>query len=82
MTFAQVIKKLRDGHAYRFGHENLKGHFFKVPYPAKQSHTDRDGALSAITFWNEGKRASPTLMLYDFDEDADWWCTRAASPTD
>jgi hypothetical protein len=80
-TFTAVIDKLRDGHGYRFGHDALKGHFYKAPYPEQKHHTDRDGALSAITFWLNNERATPTLMLYDFD-DRVWWCKRAESPTD
>lgn len=82
LTFNQVIEKLRDGHGYAFGHHNLKGCFYKAPYPAEEVHTLRDGAASAITFWHEGQRASPTLMLYDFDDDEPvWWVQRSNTPT-
>lgn len=79
-TFAQVLETLRDGHGYAFGHHNLKGCFYKAPYPAQDEHTERDGALSAITFWRDGQRAMPTLMLYDFDEPI-WWVQRSNTPT-
>jgi len=82
MTFFEIIKQLRGGKGYRFGHPNLDGHFYKAPFPSKAEHTTRDGAHSAITFWNDNKRASPTLMLYDFDEDADWWIKPSDSPED
>lgn len=84
LTFSEVIAKLRDGRGYRFGHENLQGHFYKAPFPSQPDHTKRDGAHSAITFWHENKRASPTLMLYDFDEDDEpcWYCNPYDSPTD
>lgn len=80
LTFNQVIKQLRDGHGYVFGHHSLKGYFYKAPYPAEALHSDRDGAHSAITFWRDGARASPTLMLYDFDDPV-WWCQRSDTPT-
>ncbi len=73
MTFDEVIHKLRDGKAYRFTHPHLKGYFYKAPYPVEEAQTAIDSAASAITFWHEGKRAMPTLMLYDFDEN-DWTC--------
>lgn len=75
MTFAEVIEQLRDGKAYRFGHANLQGFFYKAPYPEQPSQTDFDGACSAITYWVDGELGSPVLMLYDFDDDAEWYCT-------
>lgn len=81
LNFAQVLNHLRDGKGYVFGSENHQGQFYKAPYPAEASHSDRDEAHSAITFWHEGKRAMPTLMLYDFDEDCeDWFVQEADSP--
>lgn len=78
-TFEQVIEQLRDGKGYAFGHHNLKGCFYKAPYPEQKAHTIRDGASSAITFWQDGKRAMPTLMLYDFDDPV-WWVQESDTP--
>lgn len=78
LTFSEVCKQLADGRGYRFSTEGMAGYFFKAPFPDWQAHTARDGALSAITYWEHGKKATPTLMLYDFDspdwsiEQADW----------
>ena len=73
LSFPEVIEILRDGKGYRFSTEGMAGYFFKAPFPDQEAHTKRDGALSAITYWEHGKKASPTLMLYDFDpEEADW----------
>lgn len=77
MTFMEVIEHLRDGKAYKFTHENLSGFFYKAPFPEDEKQTQIDGACSAITFWNEGQLASPTLMLYDFDDDCEWTCEPA-----
>lgn len=82
LTFNEVIDKLRDGKGYRFGHNNLAGHFYKAPYPAQATHSERDSAHSAITFWYHNERAMPTLMLYDFDDDTEWYCTPSDSPID
>lgn len=81
MKFADVIEKLRDGNGYRFGHTNLQGNFYKAKYPASEADKERDGALSAITFWRDGKRAMPTLMLYDFDDPV-WWMKKSDTPFD
>jgi hypothetical protein len=78
-SFTQIIDKMRDGKGYRFGTTGLDGYFYKAPYPDQPLHTMRDGALSAITFWKNGKRHSPTLMLYDFD-DKNWWIEESLSP--
>jgi hypothetical protein len=72
MTFDEVFPKLRDGCAYSFGHKNLSGYFFKAP----------DDVHSTITFWRDGKQASPTLMLCDFDDETDWYCLLAFKKTD
>lgn len=77
MTFNEVLEQLRDGRAYRFGHKNIAGFFFKAPFPSIDKYTEADGAHSAITFWHNGERASPTLMLYDFDDETDWYCQLA-----
>ena len=69
MTFSEVIETLRDGKAYRFTCPGLAGYFYKAPYPSDPDQTALDGAYSAITFWNGDYRASPTLMLYDFDDN-------------
>jgi len=80
MTFQDILNQLRDGKGYRFGTWGLDGYFYKAPFPSEDHHTERDGAHSAITFWGtDRRRASPTLMLYDFDE-AGWWITRYDSP--
>jgi hypothetical protein len=79
MTFEQIIDQLRDGKGYQFGKPGISGYFYKAPFPEVKRHTVRDGAMSAITFWRKGERASPTLMLYDFDED-DWWIHLSDSP--
>lgn len=81
MTFLEIIEQLRDGKGYRFYHAALDGYFYKAPFPSKDSHTKRDGAHSAITFWKDGKRSMPTLMLYDFDEDTVWFIEPSADPT-
>lgn len=70
--FAECIEQLRDGKQYIFGHPNVKGEFHKAPFPSQDEHTERDSAHSAITFWRNGKPASPVLMLYDFD-DINWY---------
>lgn len=81
MTFQDVIAKLRDGHGYRFGHANLKGFFYKAPFPENVKITALDGNVSAITFWQDKKPASPVLMLYDFDDDEPvWYCERGTHP--
>lgn len=81
LSFQQIIEILRDGKSYKFSAEGMKGYFFKAPFPDQQHHTARDGALSAITYWEDGKPASPTLMLYDFDpNEADWSIEEADSP--
>lgn len=73
LSFPAIIEILRDGKGYRFSTAGMSGYFFKAPFPEQLEHTKRDGALSAITYWQNGKKASPTLMLYDFDpEEADW----------
>lgn len=78
-TFAQVIETLRDGKGYRFHTSGMLGYFFKAPFPAEDAHTKRDGALSAITYWEGGRKATPTLMLYDFD-DTEWVIEQAGWP--
>lgn len=72
-TFRQVLEILRDGRARRFTTENLTGYFYKAPFPSDEKQTELDGAHSAITYWDKQthERASPTLMLYDFDEGED-----------
>jgi hypothetical protein len=81
MTFMEVIEKLRDGQGYKFGHANLSGFFYKAPFPSDDRITKLDGAHSAITFWHHAnKRGSPTLMLYDFDDDTNWYCRPATHP--
>lgn len=73
LNFTEVLDVLRDGKSYRFATEGMKGYFFKAPFPAQEVHTKRDGAASAITYWENGKLTSPTLMLYDFDiDEGDW----------
>jgi hypothetical protein len=76
LTFAQCIERCRDGRAYTFTNPNLKGYFYKAPFPADPDQTFLDGASSAITYYDKETQqpASPTLMIYDFDEDddADW----------
>lgn len=79
--FNAVIEKLRDGKGYRFGHVNLKGHFYKASYPSQAADVERDQAHSAITFWYNNERAMPTLMLYDFDDPV-WWIKQADTPFD
>jgi hypothetical protein len=79
MRFEDVIEKLRDGKSYQFGCNHLMGYFYKAPYPPDPIQTERDGAICAITFWHSGKRYSPTLMLYDFDENT-WWCKPSKDP--
>lgn len=80
-TILQVINRLRDGNGYRFYTPDMKGYFYKAPFPEQAEHTLRDGACSAITYWHEGKRASPTLMLYDLDpNEADWTIEPSNSP--
>lgn len=78
-TFAACIERLRDGKEYTFTNPNLTGYFHKAPYPAQDRFTTRDGASSAITYRDKetGEPASPTLMLYDFDNDneAGWSIT-------
>jgi len=72
MTFAEIIEKLRDGRPAMFTHPNLNGFFYKAAYPSRESDAMADGAHSAITFWSEdSKRASPVMLLDDFDRD-DW----------
>jgi hypothetical protein len=71
MTFAEIIEKLRDGRPAMFTHPNLNGFFYKAAYPSRDSDFAADGALSAITFWGDGGRASPVMLLDDFDRD-DW----------
>ena len=78
MTFNQVIATLRSGRAYKFGNPHLTGYFYQAPYPEDFDQTKLDGAISAITYWRDGVRASPTLMLYDFD-DPSWWVETADS---
>lgn len=77
--FSAIIERLRDGKGYRFGHAALKGHFYKARYPARDADIERDEAASAITFWHTDQRASPTLMLYDFDDPV-WWIEQADTP--
>lgn len=73
LSFPEIIEILRDGKGYRFSTEGMKGYFFKAPFPEQEAHTKRDGALSAITYWEHGVKATPTLMLYDFEpNEADW----------
>lgn len=71
LSFPEIIEIIRDGKGYRFSTHGMNGYFFKAPFPEQEAHTKRDGALSAITYWEHGVKATPTLMLYDFDE-ADW----------
>ena len=73
MTFQEVIKKLRDGKAYKFTCPGVKGYFYKAPFPERDIQTKIDRACSAITYYEGGKKASPTLMLYDFDS-TEWTC--------
>ncbi len=79
-TFAEVIETLRDGKGYRFNTSGMSGYFYKAPFPEEDTHTKRDGALSAITYWENGRKATPTLMLYDFDDDAEWIVEQAEWP--
>jgi hypothetical protein len=79
LKFSEVIEQLRDGKGYAFWSKGTRGYFYKAPYPALEWHTVRDGALSAITYWINGQNASPTLMLYDFD-DADWRMVECDDP--
>lgn len=82
MTFNEVIEQLRDGKAYDFGHIHLAGYFYKAPFPSDNNQTAIDGAHSAITYWENTPwpmPASPTLMLYDFDEDTEWYCHEATT---
>lgn len=75
MTFSQIIAKLRDGKAYDFSHENLPGFFYKAPpLPIQEVDTEADVDCSAITYWDKKtlEPASPCLMLYDFDTNANW----------
>ncbi len=79
MKFQEVLTQLRDGKGYIFTRPGIAGRFYKAPYPSRASDTTRDSALSAITYWEGRSKASPTLMLYDFDED-DWSCVEADGP--
>lgn len=73
LSLPEVIEILRDGKSYKFSTDGMNGYFFKAPFPEEEAHTERDGALSAITYWENGKQSSPTLMLYDLDpHEADW----------
>lgn len=57
LSFPEIIEILRDGKGYRFSTDGMNGYFFKAP----------------ITYWEHGIKATPTLMLYDFDpNEADW----------
>lgn len=83
MKFNKVIEKLRDGKAYKFGHKYLNGFFYKAPFPEDPEQTEIDGSSSAITYWKFDDKnqvnilASPILMLYDFDDDCEWYCKQA-----
>lgn len=80
MTFQECIEKIRDGKAYIFTNPNLKGYFYKAPFPSKDDQTEIDGAYSAITYYDKrtNEPATPTLMLYDFDDYSGWTCKRTA----
>lgn len=80
MTFQEVIEKLRDGKAYIFTNANLAGYFYKAPHPEDHKQTNIDGAVSAITYYDKitNAKASPTLMLYDFDDDETGWVINRA----
>lgn len=78
LLFPNIIEQLADGKAYVFFTSGMKGYFFKAPHPEQEQHTQRDGAISAITYWEDGVKASPTLMLYDFDEK--WQVHEWANP--
>lgn len=83
LSFPQIIEILRDGKGYKFKTEGMAGYFYKAPFPSEQKHSDRDGALSAITYWINGFRASPTLMLYDLDPyERDWSIDECNDPTE
>jgi hypothetical protein len=78
MTFNDIIETLRSGKAYRFTRPGLAGYFYKAPFPEDRRQTKLDDAVSAITYWDKRhQKASPTLMLYDFDSD-DWTIEDAA----
>lgn len=77
MTFNEVIAKLRDGKRYTFGHKALLGYFYKAPFPSQEKDTAIDKAHSAITYYVDDKPAMPTLMLYDFDDECEWYCRPA-----
>jgi len=79
LTFSQVCRQLSDGKGYKFSTTGMLGYFYKAPFPNEPKHTERDGALSAITYWAGGKPASPVLMLYDFDSP-DWSIEEASWP--
>ena len=77
MKFDEVLEKLRDGKAYKFTKPELAGFFYKAPFPEDPKQTKLDGACSAITYWGKNnQRITPTLMLYDFD-DNNWTCEPA-----
>lgn len=81
LSLPVVIDILRDGKGYRFSTKGMAGYFYKAPFPSQEAHTKRDGSLSAITYWEKGKKASPTLMLYDLDPgEADWTIEQADWP--
>jgi hypothetical protein len=81
LTFAQCIEHLRDGRAYTFSNPNLTGYFYKAPFPEDPAQTRLDGACSAITYHDKATHepATPTLMLYDFDDDEPDWSIAVAS---
>lgn len=75
MTFKQILEMLRDDNGYIFTHPNLKGQFCKAAYPLREDELVRDGAASAITYWENGIKASPTFLLSDFDDNT-WTCSK------
>ena len=80
MKFQEIVELMRDGEARAFSCPGISGYFYKAPYPARDSHTRRDGAVAAITFWRDGRPASPTLTLYDFDSE-EWTVEEVPDPT-
>lgn len=72
MTLNEIITKISDGKHYQFTNPGLQGYFEKAPFPAQKAFTNRDGALSAITYRNlDGSSSSPVLLLDDFNRN-DW----------
>lgn len=75
LTFKQCVERLRDGRAYVFATDGMRGYFYKAPFPEDVAQTCIDGACSAITHYDKQthRPSMPTLMLYDFDDDENEW---------